>query len=202
MAAAPLYLVPDDSSLVDASEAVEGSEPWLKLPRESDADFARFRAYLDSGYPSGYSGVFVSRQIGDLAKALGVPVQDVQRHAYSFQWAQRSGAWDREVDKRKRLAELDDVTRLRDAHLRFGKKLRNLSEAELDKMISMSMGQPDAPVLSAKEMLAAGDLALRIERSLASSPGAKDPDVEQVDLENLGIGDLEELHKILQKAKR
>lgn len=193
---------PPDEGAEKTTDPAGATRPWERLPREGDQAWAYFQLYLQQGYPNGPGGDFHPRNVSELARTIGV-TRDYLAHVSSdFHWPQRAGAWDREVERRKSEADLTEVARSRSRWLRIVSKARTLGEAELDKYLSRSTGDPTVPVLTAKDAMAVMDWARNVERQYLQEAKVKDvQDDQDVDLENLELEDLEALHSVLQKAK-
>lgn len=176
--------------------------PWERLPRETDQDWAYFRLFLDSAYPQGPNGEYVPRNATDLARTIGVARETLAQRSCAFHWVQRAGAWDREVERRRKDTDLSEVQRSRAKWLRIAEKARNLGESELDKLLARSVSDPTIPCMTAKDALAVMDWARTAERQYLQEGRVKDADTAgDVDLENLALEDLEQLHEIIQRSK-
>lgn len=193
-----LRIVPlDDSGPVDPHA---GPKPWERRPGESENSYAYYRAYEGLGYPEGELGPVQPRSRTELERRCNLSPGALRQHAATYEWDMRVGAWDREVDRRKRAATLDTVKLVKENQIRIAHKFRNLGEAELDKWLAKSASTTET-VLTVKEALAVGDFGMKLERALQEASTAQDLAGDKgIDLAKLEIEDLEKMHGILKKA--
>lgn len=77
-----------------------GADPWEQQPQETAAAFRTFAAYRDSAPP---------RSIRRTAAHVGKDASQLARWSSDHGWQGRVAAWDREQDRVKRDAMLDEV---------------------------------------------------------------------------------------------
>lgn len=174
--------------------------PWERLPREGDSAWVLFNAYRESGYPKGPAGGFAPRNKAALAEASGLTPEYLYRLAGEFKWDQRAGAWDRELDRRAREVDLSDAEFARKVMLRRLRKLGNLAEIELDKLLVRAT-DPDLPQMTAKELVQTLEFVLKAERLMAEKPTEIVRAEGAWNLEDLSVEDLEALNALRKKAK-
>lgn len=184
----------------DAQDHSLALRPWERLPREGDSAWALFLAYRDSAYPKGPTGGFVPRVKTALAEAAGLTPDYMYKLAVEFHWDARAGAWDRELDRRARETDLSDVEYNRRTMLRRLRKLGNLAEMELDKLLTRAT-DPDLPQMTAKELVQTLEFCLKADRLLAEKPTEIVRAEGAWNLEDLSVEDLEALNALRKKAK-
>ena len=114
------------------------SNPWDKLPEESDIAFKCFDEYKKTK----------GRQIGATGVLVGKSADMMYVYAEKFRWKERAHEWDMYLDKMKQLAQLKEIEDMIDRHSThsmaiekvlmkpvqsFMNKLRSQSE-EIDNM--------------------------------------------------------------------
>lgn len=188
--------------MVDFTPSVDplaSTRPWERMAREGDSAWALFQAYRDLGWPNGLGGGFKVRTVRALAEMAGMNEDHIGQVSRSFHWAQRAGAWDREVCRRRDEAGLSEVQRIRARQVTRLAKLHTLMDLELDKMLARA-SDPDLPQLSASDMAKMAEFVTKYERLLAGESTENVAHAGVWDLERLSIEELAELDRLRRKA--
>lgn len=82
------------------------SNPWDKLPEESDKVFAMFTAYKD----------MQGRQLSKTAVLFGMSPANVYNYSQKFNWKERVHEWDLFLDKKKQEAKLKAIEEMIERH--------------------------------------------------------------------------------------
>jgi hypothetical protein len=177
-------------------------DPWERMPRENDREWALFVAFRDSAYPQGIAGPMEPRNIARLTRELGEPDQALYELAKAFSWVWRVGFYDRDVDRRKLDLHRCELERAHRDHERIRGKMRKLAELELDKLTQLSETQPDALQLNPTQLKQLLELSCNQDRLAAGEPTARTETVggpRSLDLSKLNYEQLKQLREI-QKA--
>ncbi|MCK4718620.1 MAG: hypothetical protein KAT70_08125 [Thermoplasmata archaeon] len=192
---------PSPLAVLEPSPVPHEGDPWSRLARESLGAFAQFVAFRDMAYPDGPGARFQARNLGHLAKALGLSPAYVRSLSSSFKWFDRAGAYDRALDYARVETDISEVQRVRGRHLRLLAKARTFAEMELDKMIRRAQ-DPDIASANPREVRGLLEMVIKNERLLMG----EHTDHLKVDgewnLEDLELEDLEKLEAIRRKAQK
>lgn len=132
-------------------------EPWERQQGESTKRFEAFQRYRDMS----------NRSISQVARDLSKSRQLIQRWAGENNWHERVAAWDAEQDRIARLAQTDEIKRMRKRHadlasamlVKAAKALKNLPEEEINGMTISKMVE----TASKLERISRGDVGDVVE---------------------------------------
>lgn len=134
---------------MSASE-YDHDRPWVRQPLDSELSFAWLREYLALG---------MGRRLRDLVKRHGCPWTwpQLEALAHEHAWRERAEAWDNHLaDARDEATEdairSDAKTEAR-RHKRIARKLQELSENELNKLLKAQKQAEAFGVVSPREAL-------------------------------------------------
>lgn len=110
-------------------QPIDKTEPWAKQAGEPPIAFKYFSAYRDMG---------LSRRLAALAKMFNKSIQTMQGFSTKYSWKERVHAWDAEMDRVKRFAELQGIEDMVKRHVKtaqmFERGLTLPAEALLRKI--------------------------------------------------------------------
>lgn len=133
-------------------------EPWERQKSESAKAYEAFCEYRNMG---------ASRSISKVAERLGKSNQLMSRWSRNNEWVKRCAAWDAEQDRIARLAQTDEIKRMRKRHadlasamlVKAAKALKNLPEEEINGMTISKMVE----TASKLERISRGDVGDVVE---------------------------------------
>lgn len=96
-------------------------QPWEQQIGEKPERFRFFAAYRDMN-PRRYTA---------LAKLVGLSVHTIKAYASEGQWASRAEAWDRELDRRIREMQTEEIVEMRRRHIDTSLKMQEAAELEI-----------------------------------------------------------------------
>lgn len=177
--------------------AYNPAEPWARQPCDTDLSWALFQAYISQPNP---------RRLIDLvnqALGMGVSWARLQEMVWEDAWVLRASLWDERLD-RIRAETIEQVTR-EDARARaerhgaLARKLQELGEKELDKLLAVARRPDGMPGLIApRDLIRAVTLGIRTER-LALGESTEKVD-SGPDLSKLSVEELRELRKLQERV--
>lgn len=194
--------LPEDSPLDPELGDVSLLRPWERLTRESNQQHLLFTMYRDMCYGDpDKPGLLTTptRSIALLAERLGMSKAHMYELSGTYSWAQRAGAWDRYVQKRKDSAGLAEAVRWRIAQVRQLEKLSNLAEIELNKWQAKALeGQTNITI---KEIVGIFELVYKRQALLTGEPTEHTKQSGEIDFSKLSREDLEALDSLRKKAR-
>ena len=104
-------------------------EPYERLPEESDKAWQAFVVYRDMA---------PVREFVRVAKQQGCSVKTVHQWSSLYTWRRRVAAWDDELDRQRRKAEIEAVREMKKRHIKLALKMQNIAENELEKLAEKS----------------------------------------------------------------
>jgi hypothetical protein len=121
--------MPDDTAPLPQLSGMTDHEPWERLTEETPQAFQAFAVYRDLG---------LTRSAAKVAKELGKSQTIISRWSSANSWVIRAEMWDREQDRVRLLAQVEESRRMGERHADLGVKL--LDKA-LIKLASMSKAE-------------------------------------------------------------
>lgn len=112
-------------------------EPWEKFEEESAKAFSAFKTYRDLQPHQRSLVKAVKKLFGDEVNLS--KLRQFQTWSSRYHWVSRANAWDEELDKEARFAQITAVKDMHDRHVKIGKaiqqkaieRLRDLDVTEL-----------------------------------------------------------------------
>lgn len=165
---------------------------WEQQEKESPEAFEAFALYRDMGS---------KRSTAKVARELGKSKQLMDRWCGRHKWVDRSGAFDREQDRRITEAQMQEVEKMRVRHIQTSMALQGLGATELNKLIAQAKTAKKA-LLAPKEVMRLLRDGTTMERLNRGEPG----DIvqtrgEEVDLSELSMDELRELKRLNKIAR-
>lgn len=135
-------------------------DPWEMQPSEPPNAYAGFARYRDMGLGK--------RSVTALCKELGVssPIS----WSADWLWVQRAAAWDRELDRAKRMAELEAVQEMTKRHIQESLLIQGIGVTDLQKLKRRVDSKPDEMVLDPKEAIDFVERGAKMERLNRGEP--------------------------------
>ena len=134
------------------------SELWEMQPGESSKAFEAFVEYRDMPKP---------RSIRTVAQNLGKSATLISRWSSEKEWVKRAAAWDAEQDRIARVAQLDEIVKMRKRHALIAEKALDKVSAALEKVQEDNMSNSDIArlmdVASKLERISRGDVGDVVE---------------------------------------
>lgn len=122
-------------------------QPWEKQKGESRQAFEAFVTYRDMGaYRSG----------AKVAERLGKSTQIISRWSSRWNWVERTSAWDNELDRQNREAQIEAIKEMSERHT---KQAMLFQQKVLERMRELSVRE-----LSPNDMARWFEVAVKIER--------------------------------------
>lgn len=171
--------------------------PWERQARESEIEWAQFRAYRDLGYPNGPGEDFRARDLKQLSAVSGVRLGELKAAHSTYAWEERCGAYDREIERRKFEASMTSVQRVEYAHQRMRDKSRLILEVALDEIRAK---QEAGEHLSARETIALKDSVTKDDRLWTGQSTENISIKHGVNLDALTPEELEQFAALANKA--
>ena len=130
---------------------------------ESKEAFHAFAIYRDFG---------VTRSARAVAERLGTSEQLIARWRLGHSWVRRARSYDAEIDRKKRLIDLQGIERMRRRQIKLSLKLQALAAVELERLIERAMSQQqNGDPLSASEIVKLAECGAKLERLNRGEPG-------------------------------
>lgn len=130
---------------------------WERMNTEGEEAFEAFSTYRDMGN---------QRSNAAVAQKLGKSIALMNRWSSAYEWVKRAAEWDREVDRQRRQAQLDEVKAMARRHAQMAQL--HLTGMSLPAQALLRKMQKDPQAFNdALETMAAVDLVLLV-RSMAS----------------------------------
>jgi len=169
------------------------SAPYEQQPRESSKAFASFIVYRDMGH---------SRTLAGAAKLRGMSGPYFEDLAGRHAWSKRVRAWDMEVDRRKRKADLDAIEKMRARHVDQGVALQGLGAAELRKHIAVASASATI-TLKVEQVLDLIEAGTKLERISRGEPGEiVQHAASKLDLTKLTTDELISMRRMQNKLRK
>lgn len=131
------------------------SNPWERLPGESDKAFAAFIAYRDTPAHE--------RSIEKCAKKVGKSGAKVwQKWSVRWRWVARCVAWQDEQDRAARAARLAEIEEMNRRHVALARSMQEKAAKRLEFL--------DAGSLTPDELRQFIAVATRLERTVLGQP--------------------------------
>jgi hypothetical protein len=172
------------------------SLPYSKKKDESPEAFEAFAHYRDQG---------VGRSLRLVAEALGKSEALMGRWSSRHTWIRRAHAYDAELDRRKRLADLGEVEKMRRRQTKLALQMQHLGALELSKMVAEAeRRKKKRGSLDDALILKLIDAGSKLERLNRGEPGeiVQSNAAEGVDLAGLSLPELKQLRALRAKVKR
>lgn len=136
----------------------DGPAPWERQRGESAKAFAAFCGYRDMG---------PRRSLRELARALSANktttyLAQLGEWSRRWNWVERVKAWDEELDKKAREAQLEEVRKMRERHVREAMSIQEMAIRRLKGM--------DPTELSANDVLRYFVEGTKLERISRGEP--------------------------------
>jgi hypothetical protein len=125
------------------------ADPWDRMHGETLISYAAFQQFRDMG-PRRTIAALSRRP--DAVSAL----QQMRRWSCANDWFVRAAAWDAEVDRQVRLAQVEEIKAMRQRHIEIGMAAQNKG---LARLASIPLER-----LTARDAISLIDLGVKIER--------------------------------------
>lgn len=135
------------------------TDPWERQPGESDKQWAAFVHFRDSGAGK--------RSLANTIKA--VDTKSCTWWSASMMWQVRAAAWDRELDRQNRLAQIEAVQEMSKRQIQIALLQQNIGVKQMKKLDAAADKIPD-PLLEPKEMLDFVRDGVKLERLNRGEP--------------------------------
>lgn len=151
-------------------------ELYERQPTESDQAWEAFLKYRELG---------LQRSLAQVAQSLGKSVQLIERWSRTWSWRLRVTEWDRDLDRRRRQADLQAVSDMRRRQLAMATTVQGLGTVEIQKLLRDAQASENA-TLTADQALKLIEIGAKLERLNRDEPGEiveernKDLDPDQV----------------------
>lgn len=123
------------------------AKPWERQEKESDKAFEAFVIYRDMGVSRSYSKVAEKLQKSDTL---------INRWGRTYNWTERAGAWDDELDKETQKAQRKEIAKMRQRHA-------DLASQMLEKAANALRFIPEVEI-KASDISRMVDVASKLER--------------------------------------
>jgi hypothetical protein len=146
-------------------------EPWERQPLETQSQWDAFLVYRELGTNRSVSAAFRAR-----SGRKGVAPGRWRAWAQENHWVERAAAWDRELDRLARRAQVDAIRQMRDRQANAGVSLQARSLAALIRILPREADLDDTALakllerVSASELLRALELGTKTERLARGEP--------------------------------
>lgn len=135
------------------------AEPWERQPGESAKAFVSFAAYRDLGP--------LHRSQAKTHEITGANRRTIEMWSKKYEWQKRVSAWDAEVDRQRRIKNLEDIEAMRDEHAKIAKSMLVKSAQALVKIPIDEIKASDisrmVEVASKLERISRGDVGEVVE---------------------------------------
>jgi hypothetical protein len=115
--------------------------PWERQPGEPDRAFAAFCCYRDAGARRSLDAVGRQLYEGQVGRRRGTTGR-LQEWSSAWRWVERARAWDAELDRQAREAELEAVREMRRRH---AEEAREFQTRALERLRSLPLEELGAP---------------------------------------------------------
>lgn len=158
-----------------------------------DPDYAAYERQSKESDPAWeafqiYRGLGLDRTLAQVAKTLEKSPTLIGKWSGDWGWRQRVEAWDREVDRKTRQAELKAIGEMRKRHVKMAVSLQGLGATELQKWLSFVRKAENTAnrSLSPDQLLKLIEAGIKLERLNRGEPNEiveerKGMDDEQVE---------------------
>lgn len=168
--------------------------PWDRQDGESSASFQAFIVYRDMG---------PKRSLRAAATKGGISSTQMITHSRRNEWVKRVAAWDRRKDQARTRAELSELEKMHQRHIRASMKLQDLTLLEMKLAIKAVQGKLDACDLEGAE--APDKIATTLDKATKIERLARGESTERIegtlDLSRLSVEDLRELKRLRDKMR-
>lgn len=174
---------------------------WARQAGESEPAYVALKKYLDLG--DHRSHIRVAEQLSKSAALM-------HRWAQMWSWRERAHAWDVEVEKRKREAELkateEETKKYYKRMLNRSQAWQGISDNEAKKLGKKSKELAEQ-VLSPEQIIKFGVEGTNLEARASNQPESvtrtelTGPGGTKLDLDKLSVDELRELRRLLGRAK-
>jgi len=146
--------------------------PWERQASESLVAFERFVIFRD----------MPERSQADVARIVGVSPSAIDQTAQKFNWQARTAAWEEELDRRARNAELAEIEKMAKRQVQIATGLQEAGALELEALVkriryvdlhakSQPPGSPPRqPLTSIKDIVRLVESGTKLERLNRGEP--------------------------------
>jgi hypothetical protein len=138
--------------------------PWEQQPGEPDREFRAFRAYRDLGTARSLDAVGRALYEGQVGRKRGTTGR-LQDWSVRWRWVERARAWDAELDRQGREAEVEAVKEMRRRH---AEEAREFQTKAVDRLRLMPLEE-----LGAAEVIRFFTEAVKVERLSRGEPDTR-----------------------------
>ncbi len=170
------------------------SRPETKRDEESNEAFEAFAMYRDMG---------VGRSQKAVADRLNKSTTIINRWATAYNWKKRAHSYDLELDRRKRLADLRAVEKMRYRQTMTALRMQATGLIELEKMLKNAQSKQERGELDEKTVIALIEKGAKLERINRGEPGeiVQANVGEGLDLSGLSVDELRQLRDLRAKVR-
>jgi len=180
---------------------------WEQQIGEPIEKFRMFATYRD----------MIPRNKAKIAKWTGRTRQDIQKYSITFKWASRAAAWDKELDRRIREMQTEEIADMRKRHIDGAIKMQEIAAMEVNARLekikaAVEAAQADGrkyhdPTISIRDLVSLVEFATKSERLNRGEPTDK-TQIEALhvtavidkQLSNLEVEELRQLRDLQYKA--
>lgn len=171
--------------------------PYERRDNETDPAWQAFALYRDLG---------VERSLAEVGRRLDKTTALLGRWSSAHQWVKRVRAWDIEVDRRKRLADLRAIESMRERQTKIAIQLQDLGASELKKLAKRAAELERESGIDAKTIVQLIESGAKLERLNRGEPSDivqqhGSNEIDPADLTTQELRDLKRIRAALAKRR-